>query len=248
MRERSRSVVSRFGIIARGALDILYPRVCTVCGGAAEGGHYICWDCLAGLPFIRDPYCSLCGDPLEGSVEHDFVCSWCMRNRPAFDMARSAVRYRGAVGHLLQRYKYHHATYLSYDLCLLLAGCVRAHLLKDGIDAIAYVPLHPRKARSRSYNQSRLLAEHLSHHLHIPVERNTLRRVRWTSTQTRLHAEARRMNVMGAFQCCIPDWVEGRRWLLIDDVMTTGATVDACARVLKENGARRVVVATVARG
>ena len=242
------AIVSKLGSVAEGTLDILYPRVCAVCVRPAEGGHYICWDCLAEIPFIRDPYCSLCGDPFEGAVEHDFVCSWCLKHKPAFDLARSAVRYRGPIGKLLQQYKYNNATHLSYDLCLLLAGCVRAHLLSDGIDAIAYVPLHPRKARARSYNQARLLAEHLSRRLKVPIERNALRRVRWTSTQTRLSAEARRANVIGAFHSPIPDWVEGRRWLLIDDVMTTGATVDACARVLKEHGARRVVVATVARG
>lgn len=242
------AIASGIHSLAEGALDILYPRACAVCGASAAGGNYICWDCLADMPFIRDPYCSLCGDPFEGAVEHDFVCSWCLTHEPGFDLARSAVRYRGAVGRLLQQYKYNNATYLSYDLSLLLEGCIRAHLLKAGIDAIAYVPLHPRKARARSYNQARLLAEHISRRLHIPVERNALRRVRWTSTQTRLNAEARRANVMGAFQCPIPDWVEGRRWLIVDDVMTTGATLDACSRVLRRYGASRVVVATVARG
>ena len=240
--------VSAVGALARGVLDIVYPRVCAICGTGDIGGKYICWDCLAGMPFIRDPYCSICGDPFEGEVTDDFVCSWCLQHAPGFDMARSAVRYRGAVGKVLQQFKYHHATHLAYDLSLLLEGCVNAHLRKGGIDAIAYVPLHPRKARARSYNQARLLAEQLSRRLGIPVERNALRRVRWTSTQTRLSAEARRANVSGAFVCPIPDWVEGRRWLLVDDVMTTGATVDACARVLQNHGARRVVVASVARG
>ncbi len=240
--------VRGIGSVLDGALDLLYPRVCAACGGASEGGCYLCWECLAQVPFIRDPYCSLCGDPFEGAVAHDFVCSWCLKYEPEFDLARSAVRYRGSVAKLLQQFKYGNGTHLAHDVSLLLEGCVRAHMLREGIDAIAYVPLHPRKARSRSYNQARLLAEYLSRRLKVPIERNALRRVRWTSTQTRLHADARRANVMGAFRCPIPDWVDGRRWLLVDDVMTTGATVDACAGVLKEHGARRVVIATVARG
>ena len=244
----SPSLVSAAARVARGTVDILYPRVCAVCGSADLGGKYVCWECLAQMHFIRDPYCSICGDPFEGAVSHEFACSWCLQHEPAFDLARSAARYRGGLGIMLQQFKYQHATYLAYDLGLLLEGCVKTHLLKGGIDSIAYVPLHPRKARARSYNQARLLAEQLSRRLGIPVERNALRRVRWTSTQTRLTAEARRLNVSGAFVCSIPDWVEGRRWLLVDDVMTTGATVDACARVLRAHGARRVVVATVARG
>ncbi len=241
-------ILSGVKMIAGGMLDILYPRSCSMCGGAVTGGRYICWDCLAEVPFIRDPYCDLCGDPVDGAVEHDYICSWCLQHAPAFDQARSAVRYRGGVREMLQHFKYHNATYAAHDLALLLAGCVKAHLLQGGIDAIAYVPLHPRKARARSFNQARLLGEQLSRQLQIPLERNALRRVRWTSTQTRLSAAERRANVSNAFVCPIPDWVDGRRWLIVDDVMTTGATVDACARVLKQHGARRVVVATVARG
>jgi ComF family protein len=148
----------------------------------------------------------------------------------------------------MQQFKYGDATHLAGDLVQLLAGCVHAHHLPGTLDAIAYVPLHPKKARVRSYNQSRLIAEQLSRRLSIPVERNALRRVRWTISQTRLHAEARRQNMIGAFDSPIPDWIQGRHWLLVDDVMTTGATVDACAAVLKRYGAARVVVATVARG
>ncbi|MFU8779877.1 MAG: ComF family protein [Kiritimatiellia bacterium] len=233
----------------KGILDLVYPRTCFACGGQTHAaGNYLCWDCLATLPFICDPYCSICGDPFDGAVDHAFVCSWCERHDPAFERARSALRYRGCVPRLLQGFKYQHATYLSADFSLILAGCVRAHLLAGGIDAIAYVPLHPRKARTRSYNQARLLAEHLSRQLQLPIERNALRRIRWTSTQTRLSAEARRQNVDGAFITPIPDWVQGRRWLLVDDVMTTGATVAACAKVLCDAGATRVVVATLARG
>lgn len=243
------AITGRAGRLCSGALDLLYPRTCAACGGApGTAGRHICWDCLMGLPYIQDPYCSLCGDPFDGAVDHDFVCSWCQQDPPAFERARSVVRYRGKVGLLLQGFKYNHATHLAPDLAMLLTGCVRAHLEADGIDAIAYVPLHPRKARERSYNQARLLAEHVSRQLRIPVERNALRRIRWTATQTRLRADERRANVAGAFVTPIPDWVQGRRWLLVDDVMTTGATVAACARVLREHGAARVVVATVARG
>jgi len=243
-------VAERLGNVWQGTADLLYPRRCAVCRGevSSGGGRYLCWDCLMGLPYIQDPYCRLCGDPVEGNVDHAYTCSWCLQYRPAFDRARSVVRYRGCVGGLLQDFKYQHATHLAYDLAVLLEACVRAHLMEGGLDAITYVPLHPLKARTRTYNQARLLGEQLARRMHLPLERNALRRVRWTATQTRLKAAARRANVLGAFETPMPDWIRGRRWLLVDDVMTTGATVDACARVLRQHGASRVVIATVARG
>jgi ComF family protein len=116
------------------------------------------------------------------------------------------------------------------------------------LDAIAYVPLAARKERERTYNQSRLLAQELGHRLQVTVAHRTLRRVRYTATQTHLHAGERAANVRGAFMVRAPSWVEGRSLLLVDDVMTTGATLRECARALKGAGAYRVFVVTVARG
>ncbi len=231
------------------ALDVCYPRRCEGCGRPADpGGGHLCWDCLAGAHFITDPICARCGDPVDGLVEHAFECSWCCRTQPAFDRARSVLRFRGAMRQTIHRYKYNRATHLSADLGLLLAGCVRAHFAAERFDAIACVPLHPVKARARSYNQARLLATELGRQLGVPLVHRALARPRFTRTQTRLNAEDRKRNVRGAFQALMPEWIDGRRWLLVDDVMTTGATVDECARVLKASGAVSVSVVTLARG
>ncbi len=149
---------------------------------------------------------------------------------------------------ILHRFKYNQGTHLGDDLGSLLEGCVRAHFADVRFDGITYVPLHPVKARQRSYNQARLLAESLGRRLHLPVNRYMLERSRFTRTQTRLTAEERKQNVRGAFRAVTPDWIDGRHWLLVDDVMTTGATVDECARVLNVCGAASVRVVTVARG
>lgn len=229
--------------------DICYPRCCEGCGADASGGAgHLCWDCLAGAVYISDPMCARCGDPVDGVVEHLFECGWCRRTGPAFDAARSALRFRGPIRHAMHRFKYNRATHLSADLGGLLAGCVHAHFGAELFDSITYVPLYPSKARERSYNQSRLLAENLGRRLQVPVVRNALQRVRFTRTQTRLNADERKQNVRGAFRASMPGWIDGRRWLLVDDVMTTGATVDECARVLKAHGAVSVTVVTVARG
>lgn len=231
------------------ALDVCYPRRCEGCGGHSEpGGGHLCWDCLAGAHYIADPICARCGDPVDGLVEHAFECSWCRRTQPAFDRARSVLRFRGTMREAIHRYKYNRATHLSADLGMLLAGCVRAHFSDERFDAIACVPLHPVKARARSYNQARLLAVELGRQLGVAVAHRALARLRFTRTQTRLNAEERRRNVRGAFRAALPEWIDGRRWLLVDDVMTTGATVDECARVMKAAGAVSVSVVTLARG
>ncbi len=230
-------------------VDIVYPRRCEGCGSCSvERGMHLCWDCLAGAVYVRDPFCSCCGDPVFGAVEHTFECSWCRRSHPAFVQARSAVRFRGKVKDLLHAFKYKNGCHLSGDLAGLLAGCVQAHYADVRFDGVAYVPLHPKKARERSYNQARLLAVDTARRLELPVLHRSLSRTRMTDTQTRLNAEERRRNVRGAFEVVMPDWIEGRRVLLLDDVMTTGATVDECSRVLMNAGAISVHVVTVARG
>ncbi|MBT3191577.1 MAG: ComF family protein [Verrucomicrobia bacterium] len=148
----------------------------------------------------------------------------------------------------LHTFKYEKACHLAGDLGGLLAGCVRAHYADVSFDGVAYVPLHPRKGRERSFNQSRLLAADAAKRLSIPILHRALSRVRVTCTQTRLNAEERKRNVRGAFVATMPEWIEGRRLLLVDDVMTTGATVAECSRVLMDAGAVSVHVVTVARG
>ncbi len=229
--------------------DLVWPRHCECCGGMPDaGGRFLCWDCRSRLPLIDPPYCSRCGDPVPGCISHDYLCSLCTAREPGFDAARSAVRFRGEVKDWLHRFKYSHATHLAHDLGALLAAVVRVHYGKEEPDAVTYVPLHPVKERMRTYNQSRLLAAVLAYELKIPLARGCLERVRDTGSQTHLTARQRGANVAGAFLARYPEWVESRRFLLVDDVMTTGATVNECAKALKDAGAARVVVATVARG
>jgi ComF family protein len=167
---------------------------------------------------------------------------------PAFDLARSAIRFRGAAPELLHRFKYGHATHLAADLAGLLDACARAHYADERFDAVTFVPLHPVKERERTYNQARLLAERLARRRRLLLAPGVLERTRATGTQTRLTMRERARNVAGAFAAVCPAWTRGRAFLLVDDVMTTGATVNEAARVLKSAGARRVCVVTVARG
>jgi len=139
-------------------------------------------------------------------------------------------------------------TNLAADMGIMLAGCASAHFAGAGIDAVEAVPLHPRRQRHRTYNQSSLLAAAAAGRLGVPLLAGGLVRTRDTASQTFMNMAKRKSNVRGAFAVSDPSWVEGRRILLVDDVMTTGATVGECARVLAEAGAAGVYVATVARG
>lgn len=230
-------------------LDLIWPRSCAACGKpAGDAARYLCWDCLATLPVIEAPFCSCCGDPVEGEITRDYICSFCVDRAPSFDCARSAIRFRGAVKEVLHGFKYSNATHLEQDLATLLHACVRTHFSQERFDAVTFVPLHPAKERVRTYNQARLLAGRLAGLMEIPLARGSLTRLRETGTQTHLSMKERARNVAGAFAVRCPEWVEGRSFLLVDDVMTTGATVNEISRVLKSAGASKVCVATVARG
>ena len=229
--------------------DLLFPRVCVACGGPArESARYLCWDCLARMAWIHPPFCRLCGDPVDGAVAGEFLCATCLRQAPAFDLARSAARYSGVLKAAVQEFKYHGATWLSRDLGMLLQACFNTHYSETPIDMISYVPLYAAKERDRSYNQAGLLAQELrTAGRSLRVERLLLK-VRPTPTQTHLTVRERRANVRRSFAIKDKNRVAGQRILLIDDVMTTGATVNECARVLKQAGVNAVYVLTVARG
>lgn len=210
--------------------------------------RYLCWDCYADTPRVEPPFCRCCGDPVAGEVQHDYTCFACSRRTPVFDRARSAVRYEGGVGEALRALKYNDALWLVDDLAALLDACVRAEYEGAAFDVVAPVPLWPARRRARGFNQSALLASALARRLGIRYKERSARRIRPTSTQTGLTAPQRAANVSGAFRAGFFARLKGLKMLLVDDVMTTGATVDACAAALKEGGADSIYVVTVARG
>ena len=233
----------------RATLDLLYPRVCVGCGVASpEPFDFICWDCWSDAAKIEAPYCDRCGDPIAGSVEHEYTCYACSASTPVFEGARSAARYDGVVGEALRQLKYEKALWLAPDLAELLRGCLAAEFSTLDFDVIVPVPLFHVRRRARGYNQSAALARELGRQLGVPVAPAALRRIRPTSTQTNLTAPQRLSNVTNAFESRKRKRLAGLRVLLVDDVMTTGATVNACAKALKKGGAGTIHALTVARG
>lgn len=230
-------------------LDIVYPRSCAGCRAASpENSPYLCWDCQASILFVQPPFCSQCGDPVSGYIDHEYICSFCADNHPAFDKARSVARYEGVVRQMLRDLKYNDAVWYARDLARMLEICARAHYDVSAIDVISAVPLYGSRQRQRGYNQSKVLAAELAKLMHKPFISKGFRRTRPTPTQTDLTAGERLANVKDAFTAASRGWIEGKRILLIDDVMTTGATVHEASRALKNSGAARVYALTVARG
>lgn len=232
------------------ALDLLFSKACEGCGASLAGeAGALCWDCQSQVRVVRLPFCERCGDPVPGEVGGPYDCAWCRKTPPAFDWARSAVRFDGVARDCLHRFKYHAGLWLLDDLAdWLVALWKTCPADAQTADGVAAVPLYPRRERERGYNQSALLAERLARRVGIPFRRGLLRRLRPTATQTRLTAAQRVHNVKGVFSAPWPRRVAGARIVLVDDVMTTGATVNECARTLKAAGAEAVMVLTVARG
>jgi ComF family protein len=230
-------------------LDWLYPRNCPECQAPSdrEGRHW-CWSCFRKIElFPLQGGCEICGQRVEGNVMHSFVCDVCQTDKPHFDKARAAANFSGSLREQILAFKYQNALWMRQDLCDVLEGAVKTYFPIAQIDVVVPVPLYHVRKRERSFNQSAMLAEILAQRIDRRCDTKSLARIRETSTQTKLDKAHRRTNVAGAFQVKRPEWVAQRRVLLVDDVMTTGATLDECARVLKRAGARTVWAVTVAR-
>lgn len=234
----------------QGMLNLIFPRACVGCGRADPAPlTHLCADCIFEMHPLAASVCSRCGHPFWGDVEGDYTCSYCEELQPAFDTARSVLLFDGLAAELVRRFKYAGAVWLAGDLAAFLRHGYEFYYGDRSYDLITYVPLHPWRRRWRGYNQAGLLARALVRLLGSGVVRPYLMRVRRTESQTRLTARQRLNNVRGAFAVRKgrSRWLAGKAVLLIDDVMTTGATVSECARALKQSGAEKVDVLTLAR-
>ena len=231
-------------------LAFLYPPTCQICGEqrAKSGDGFVCSRCWSKVRFIKPPFCDRCGLPFQGDITTKFECSNCREMELHFSSARSAVVAAGVVLEAIHRYKYQRALWFEPFLADLFLREALPALRDQKWDCIVPVPLHPTKQREREFNQAQRLAAHLSRAAKIPLNTRALRRVIFTSTQTRLTRQQRAANMRRAFALNNGARLAGRRVIVVDDVLTTGATTSACARVLREAGATEVCVWTVARG
>jgi ComF family protein len=236
------------------ALDLVFPALCPVCQTTLADGRRdpLCGHCWSAITRLGTPWCDVCGaapviaTPLydaEG-VETARSCPTCAMRPPAYDYARSAAVYEGQLREALHALKFSGRRALANPLGeLAVEQCLAS--LPAGIEVLIPVPLARERERERGFNQAALLARRIGHRLEVPTRPRWLARTRSTRPQSDLSAAERRANVRGAFRAS--GKVGGRHVLVVDDILTTGATLEACARALRDAGARRVGVLTVAR-
>jgi ComF family protein len=229
------------------ALDVALPPLCPSCREPLGDGAGLCATCWSKLSMIEPPYCARLGIPFTYDPGPGLLSMEAIANPPAYDRARAAVRYDNIARTLVHAYKYGD----RLDLARLMAGWMAraGRELLDDADALVPVPLHWRRLWARRFNQSASLAAEISSLSKVPVVHGALKRVRATVQQVGLSKAERADNVQGAFRvpADLKAEVADRRLILIDDVLTSGATADTCARALLRAGATHVDVLVFAR-
>lgn len=233
--------------LLRALSSLFYPPVCTICSASIDSNEYLCDECHARAPRIPAPFCATCSEPFSGSIDGTFTCANCAHRRLYFQAAVAVYHSRGIVRHVVHEFKYRHQMHLKHLVAQWLCAALDDGRLRGRqFDAVVPVPLHPARQRERGFNQATLLAALLTRQIPAPV-RLMLKRVRYTKTQTAFDRSERMENLRGAFRLRRKTDVRGLRVLLVDDVLTTGATLSECARVLKKAGAASIHAATAAR-
>ena len=220
-------------------LNLLFPPHCV---GCRRLGSWYCDDCLRGVASVEPPLCVRCGNP-GVSVS---LCARCRISPPQIDQIRSVAYFEHALRKAIHKLKYRGCTVLAEPLGDLMAGYWMRQSDLTTPDVIVPVALHASRLRERGYNQAQLLARRLASQMGVEVDERSLVRQRATIPQTELSGDERKENVRDAFRC-VGGNLAGKQVLLVDDVCTTGATLEACAAALYEGGATRVDALTLAR-
>lgn len=231
--------------VVKALLDLLFPPLCIACRGPV-GEPGLCAACWSAITFLEGPGCACCGLPFAVALEGETLCAGCLAQPPAFDTARAIMAYDDNSRNAILALKHADRLDLVPGFSRWLGRTGRGQL--EVCEMVVPVPLHRFRLWRRRYNQSAELARRLAGAWNRPYEPFALVRSRPTASQGSMPgAKARARNVLGAFRVPDPAKVKGKRILLLDDVLTTGATAQACARALKRAGAEQVHVLVLAR-
>lgn len=234
----------------RGLADILYPKICVSCKNkltAPAVDDLVCADCWGKIKKNVPPFCHSCGRHLGPKNINRKICPQCVKNPLCFDRAFSPCVYDGPVKELIHQFKYGGKDYLGRPLSRLLIEFIRDYNLSiEYLDYIVAVPLHKTRLREREFNQAQVLASSIAREFDKKLLTDTLQRSRNTKTQTELQTRERFSNMRGSFSVSDPHAVKGKNLLLVDDVLTTGATASEAALALKNAGANIVFALTLA--
>ena len=239
-------------------LDLIYPESCQSCSEpihsrrmgtqkSKTGDLFFCQKCWGEIRRLEGPSCPVCASPCPSetalSNSPSPRCGDCREDPPFFDKAITPYRYEGPLKEAVQRLKYQQQTRLAFCLAKLLVS----ELTPLKVDLVMAIPLHPKRLRSREFNQSLLLAKELSRIRGWPLNIDSFRRIRETASQVGLSKKERKKNIERAFSVVRPESIKGHRILLIDDVYTTGATLKEGAKTLIKSGAKTVIAAAPTR-
>ncbi|MCX7927657.1 MAG: ComF family protein [Candidatus Omnitrophica bacterium] len=234
----------------RGLRNLIYPAVCLGCSkrlNPDEENNFLCRNCWQALKRNVPPFCTRCGRTIEQKNKDFNICKLCQNRSVYFDKAYAPFRYEGAIQKLIHSFKYKGNDYIGKVLAdNIIEFILEYHLPVSEIDVVMPVPLYSSRKREREFNQAEVLAQLIAKRFNKTLVSNNLIRTRYTSTQTELEYAQRLENVKGCFNLKRPQEVANKNVLLIDDVLTTAATVSEAASVLKEANARYIVVVTIA--
>jgi competence protein ComFC len=235
----------------RDRLDVVFPRSCVHCDGLVEDGRYrhLCVWCEKLLQVVQPPHCTTCGHPYFGAIEDNRLCPHCETLAPKFGQGKTAILLRGPGRSLIHALKYHRGGHVLEDITTIMRQAPGfADYLRGAV--LVPVPLHPRKLRARGFNQSRLLADCGAQAVEGQAEvRELLARVVDTASQTHYDRVTRRENLKNAFALAKGATINpAQRYVLVDDVFTTGSTLNSCATVLRRGGALTLDIVTFGHG
>lgn len=236
--------------ISQATLNLVFPIHCQGCDVKLpyDNIRYLCQNCLEQIRFNRPPFCIRCGRPLTGSKDIKTLCPDCLNRNFYFERAWQCCEYRGLIKELIHKFKYNKNLFLKGALVEILNSFAKTYIDYKRIDAIIPVPMHRVSINKRGFNQSALLSRGLSKTLNLTYIQDCLSKAKKTEQQVTLKKKERLTNIKGAFYVKKDINLKGKRLLLVDDVFTTGATVDECSKALTAAGAKTVWVLALARG
>ncbi len=237
--------------LIKGLRDIVYPKACLVCKKSlktsASVDELVCSGCWESIKQNLPPFCHRCGRHLEKNSFTKHLCPACLKKQLHFDRAFSPFSYDGVLKELIHMFKYNGKEHLGKTLSRPMVSFIKEYSVPvPFVDYIIPIPLHRLRLREREFNQAEVLARHLADSFNRELKTNVLSRLRHTKTQTELEPRERFVNVLDSFAVADNSSLKGRHILLVDDVLTTGATSSEAARALKESGAGAVFVLTLA--
>ncbi len=232
----------------RALVSLIYPPCCEACGAPVEHPGYLCARCAAGAVRIEPPFCEVCSEPFQGAMSGTFTCGNCAGRKFQFACAVARYSSEGVVRDFIHRFKYFREFHLRHPLAAWAAEALEDERIRaQAVDALVPVPLFRARERGREFNQAEVIARLVGRQSGLRVF-DCLVRMRNTTSQVTYDRKLRMENLRNAFRMRQSTPVRGLHLVLVDDVLTTGSTLDECAGVLLKAGAASVRAITVARG